>query len=35
MNIFEYHLKEIQNLILSKNDILKLEKIENLDKINL
>ena len=35
MNIFEYHLKEIQNLILSKNDVLKLEKIENLDKINL
>ena len=35
MNIFEYHLKEIQNLILSKNDILKLEKIENLEKINL
>ena len=35
MNIFEYHLKEIQNLILAKNDILKLEKIENLDKINL
>ena len=35
MNIFEYHLKEIQNLILSKKDILKLEKIENFDKINL
>jgi len=35
MNIFEYHLKEIQNLILTKKDILKLEKIENLDKINL
>ena len=35
MNIFEYHLKEIQNLILAKNDILKLDKIENLDKINL
>ena len=35
MNIFEYHLKEIQNLILTKNDILKLEKIENLEKINL
>ena len=35
MNIFEYHLKEIQNLILTKNDILKLEKIENLNKINL
>ena len=35
MNIFEHHLKEIQNLILTKNDILKLEKIENLDKINL
>ena len=35
MNIFEYHLKEIQKLILVKNNILKLEKIENLDKINL
>ena len=35
MNIFEYYLKEIQNLILSKNNILKLDKIENLDKINL
>ena len=35
MNIFEYHLKEIQNLMLAKNDILKLEKIENFDKINL
>ena len=35
MNIFEYHLKEIQNLILAKKDFLKLEKIENLEKINL
>ena len=35
MNIFEYHLKEIQHLILTKKDILKLEKIENLDNINL
>jgi len=35
MNIFENHLKEIQDLILAKKDILKLEKIENLDKINL
>ena len=35
MNIFEYYLKEIQNLILTKSDILKLEKIEDLDKINL
>ena len=35
MNIFEYHLKEIQNLILTKKDALKLEKIENLDNINL
>ena len=35
MNIFEYYLKEIQNLILAKNDILKLEKIGNLEKINL
>ena len=35
MNIFEHHLKEIQNLILTKKDILRLEKIENLDNINL
>ena len=35
MNIFQYHLKEIQNLVLAKNNILKLDKIENLDKINL
>ncbi len=35
MNIFEYHLKEIQHLILTKKDILKLEKIENLDNVNL
>ena len=35
MNIFEYHLKEIHNLILTKKDILKLDNIENLDKINL
>ena len=35
MNIFEYHLKEIHNLILTKKDFLKLDKIENLDKINL
>ena len=35
MNIFEYHLKEIHNLILTNKDFLKLDKIENLDKINL
>ena len=35
MNIFERHLKEIQNLILIKKDILKLDKIENLNNINL
>ncbi len=35
MNIFDYYLKEIQKLILVKKDILKLEKIENLDNINL
>ncbi len=35
MNIFEYHLKEIQNLVLTKNNILELDKIENLDKVNL
>ena len=35
MNIFEHHLKEIQNLILAKSHFLKLKKIENLNKINL
>ena len=35
MNIFEYHLTEIKNIILSNKKILKLENTENLDKINL
>ena len=35
MNIFENYLNEIQDLILAKKDILKLDKIENLNKINL
>ena len=35
MNIFEHHLIEIKNIILSNKKILKLEKNENLDKINL
>ena len=35
MNIFEYHLKEIQNLILVNKKILKLENIDNLNNINL
>ena len=35
MNIFEYHLKEIQNLILAKNDFLKLENTKNLERISL
>ena len=34
MNIFEYHLKEIHNLILTKKDILKLDKIENFDDLS-
>jgi arginyl-tRNA synthetase len=35
MNIFEYHLKEIQNLILVNKKILKLENINNLKNVNL
>ena len=35
MNIFEYHLKEIQNLILINKKILKLENIDNLKNVNL
>ena len=35
MNIFEYHLKEIQNLILVNKKILKLENIDNLNNVNL
>jgi arginyl-tRNA synthetase len=35
MNIFEYHLKEIQNLILTNKKILELEKIDNLASVNL
>ena len=35
MNIFEYHLKEIQNLILTNKKILELDKIDNLASINL
>ena len=35
MNIFEYHSREIQDLILANKDILKLEKTENLANINL
>ena len=35
MNIFEYHLAEIKDLILSKKDTLKLDKIDNLKGVNL
>ena len=35
MNIFEYHLKEIQNLILANKKTLKLENINNLKNVNL
>ena len=35
MNIFEYHLSEIQNLILKNKKILKLDKITNLKSVNL
>ena len=35
MNIFEYHLKEIQNLILTNKVTLKLDNIDNLNSISL
>ncbi len=35
MNIFEYHLKEIKDLILLKKDSLKLDHIDNFKGINL
>ena len=35
MNIFEHHLLEIKNLTVKKKSILKLDKVENLDSINL
>ena len=35
MNIFDHHLKEIQNLILINKEKLKLENIENLKNVNL
>ena len=35
MNIFEHHLLEIKNLTLKKKSILKLDKVGNLDRINL
>ncbi len=35
MNIFEHHLSEIRNIILSKKDSLKLEHIDNLKGVNL
>ena len=35
MNIFDNHLKEIQNLILSNKEVLRLENIDNLKNVNL
>ena len=35
MNIFEHHLLEIKNLTVKKTSILKLDKVGNLDSINL
>ena len=35
MNIFEHHLLEIKNLTVKKKSILKLDKVRNLDSINL
>ena len=35
MNIFEHHLLEIKNLTVKKRSILKLDKVGNLDSINL
>ena len=34
MNIFDNHLKEIQNLILSNKEVLRLENIDNLKNVN-
>ena len=35
MNIFEHHLKEIKDLILTNKDILKLDQIDDLKGVNL
>ncbi len=35
MNIFEYHLAEIKNLILSKKNLLELSLVDNLNGVNL
>ena len=35
MNIFEHHLLEIKNLTVKKKSILKLDKVGNLDSVNL
>ena len=35
MNIFEYHLTEIKQIILSKKNILKLDQIDNLKGVSL
>ena len=35
MNVFEYHLAEIKDLILSKKNALKLDKLDNLKGVNL
>ena len=34
MNIFEYHLTEIKNIILTNKKTLKIDKIDNLSSIN-
>ena len=35
MNIFDYHLAEIKDQVLSKKNILKLDQIDNLNGVNL
>ena len=35
MNIFEHHLSEIKNIVISEKDSLKLEDIEDLKGVNL
>ena len=35
MNIFEHHLAEIKEIILSKKNFLKLDQIDNLKGVNL
>tara|TARA_B100001564_G_scaffold358946_1_gene379044 strand:- start:614 stop:2338 length:1725 start_codon:yes stop_codon:yes gene_type:complete len=35
MNIFEHHLSEIKKIVLTEKDILQLDKVDNLDGVNL